>query len=111
MSRNKPRSYIYVHKVKFTKASCGRHKKRMNKAEKDHSRNTKVKVVARSNFYPNGHFVPYQLPQSYERSKTKQACGNCGLYSNRRSFCGNGERIMLEIFILAMSGGNDSLSR
>ena len=30
----KPRAYIYVHKVKFTKGSCGRHKKRMNKSEK-----------------------------------------------------------------------------
>ena len=44
--------------------------------------------MPRSNFYPNGNMIPYQMPQSYERSKTKQACGNCGLFSNRRSFCG-----------------------
>jgi len=42
----------------------------------------------RSNFYPNGEIIDYSLPQSFELSKTKEACGNCGLYSNRRSFCG-----------------------
>jgi len=34
MSRKKPRAYIYVHKVLFSKPKIGRHKKRMNKAEK-----------------------------------------------------------------------------
>ena len=42
----------------------------------------------RSNFYPNGEIIDYSLPQSFELSKTKEACGNCGLYSNKRSFCG-----------------------
>jgi len=42
----------------------------------------------RSNFYPNGEIIDYSLPQSFELSKTKEACGNCGLYSNRRSVCG-----------------------
>lgn len=42
----------------------------------------------RSNFYPNGEIIDYKLPQSFHLSKTKQACGNCGLYSNRRSYCG-----------------------
>ena len=42
----------------------------------------------RSNFYSNGEIIDYSLPQSFELSKTKEACGNCGLYSNKRSFCG-----------------------
>ena len=42
----------------------------------------------RSNFYPNGEIIDYSLPQSFELSKTKEACGNCGLYSNKWSFCG-----------------------
>ena len=44
--------------------------------------------VKRSNFYPNGEIIDYSLPQSFKKSLTKEACGNCGLYSNRRSFCG-----------------------
>ena len=66
--------------------------------------------MARSNFYPNGHFVPYQLPQSYERSKTKQACGNCGLYSNRRSFCGKWRTDHVRDIYTCHEWGNDSLS-
>ena len=42
----------------------------------------------KSNFYPNGEFIHYTLPDSYALSKTKQSCGNCAMYSNRRSFCG-----------------------
>ena len=42
----------------------------------------------RSNFYPNGEIIDYSLPQSFKLSLTKEACGNCGLYSNKRSFCG-----------------------
>lgn len=42
----------------------------------------------RSNFYPNGEIIDFSLPQSFQLSKTKEACGNCGLYSNRRSYCG-----------------------
>jgi len=42
----------------------------------------------RSNFYPNGEIIDYSLPQSFRLSTTKEACGNCGLYSNKRSFCG-----------------------
>jgi hypothetical protein len=45
--------------------------------------------VKRSNFYPNGEIIDYSLPQSFKKSLTKEACGNCGLYSNRRSFCGS----------------------
>ena len=42
----------------------------------------------RSNFYPNGEIIAYNLPQSFRKSLTKEACGNCGLYSNKRQFCG-----------------------
>ena len=44
--------------------------------------------MKRSSFYPNGEFIPYQMPQDFILSKTKEACGNCAMYSNRRSFCG-----------------------
>jgi len=42
----------------------------------------------RSNFYPNGEIIDYKLPQSFSKTKGKNACGNCGLYSNRRQYCG-----------------------
>lgn len=45
-------------------------------------------LLKRSNFYPNGEVIDYSLPQSFQISKKKEACGNCGLYSNRRLFCG-----------------------
>ena len=45
-------------------------------------------IIKRPNFYPNGEVIDYSLPQSFHKSLNKQACGNCGLYSNRRSFCG-----------------------
>jgi hypothetical protein len=45
-------------------------------------------MLKRSNFYPNGEIIDFFLPQSFRKSLTKEACGNCGLYSNRRSFCG-----------------------
>ena len=40
----------------------------------------------RSNFYPNGEIIDYSLPQSFQKSLKAEACGNCGLYSNKRSF-------------------------
>lgn len=42
----------------------------------------------RSMFYPNGEIIHYTLPNSYQKTKSKHACGNCGLYSNRRQYCG-----------------------
>ncbi len=42
----------------------------------------------RANFYPDGTFIPYQMPPDFRKSLNKKACGNCGLYSNRRGFCG-----------------------
>ncbi|BCV07031.1 MAG: hypothetical protein CM15mV150_260 [Caudoviricetes sp.] len=32
----------------------------------------------RSNFYPNGEFIPYQMPQDYRPSQGRGSCGNCG---------------------------------
>ena len=39
-------------------------------------------------FYPDGRFIPFKLPDHFRKSNNKEACGNCGMYSNRRSFCG-----------------------
>jgi hypothetical protein len=54
--------------------------------------------------------IDYSLPQSFKKSLTKEACGNCGLYSNRRrSFCGTmGKLKVLKIVIFAMSGEKGS---
>ena len=43
--------------------------------------------MKRSNFYPNGEMIPANLPQDFRKSQGAEACGNCGQYSNRRSFC------------------------
>lgn len=32
--------------------------------------------------------IPHSLPEDFRPSIGKEACGNCGMYSNRRSFCG-----------------------
>jgi hypothetical protein len=64
-------------------------------------------MLKRSNFYPNGEIIDYSLPQSFKKSLTKEACGNCGLYSNRRSFCGRWGAKVLKIIIFAESGDND----
>ena len=45
-------------------------------------------MIKRGNFYPDGTFIPYQMPQDFRKASGKEACGNCGMYSNRRSFCG-----------------------
>ena len=45
-------------------------------------------MTKRSNFYPNGEFIPYQMPQDFKQSLGKEACGNCGMYSLPRNFCG-----------------------
>ena len=40
-------------------------------------------------FYPNGEFIPYQMPQDFRASKKGEgSCGSCGLYSNKHGFCG-----------------------
>ena len=44
--------------------------------------------MKRSNFYENGEIIDYSLPQSFRKSLTKEVCATCGLYSNKRSFCG-----------------------
>ena len=40
----------------------------------------------RSSFYPNGEFIPYQMPQDFRLSQGRGSCGNCGLYSNKHGF-------------------------
>ena len=42
----------------------------------------------RSNFYSNGEFIPYQMPQDYRPATREGSCGNCGLFSNKHGFCG-----------------------
>jgi len=49
--------------------------------------------MKRSNFYSDGTFIPYSLPQDFRKAQGKEACGNCGLYSNRRGFCGRYQTI------------------
>ena len=41
-----------------------------------------------NNFYPESTFIPYQMPQDFRQSTVRGSCGNCGMFSNRRSFCG-----------------------
>ena len=42
--------------------------------------------MKRSNFYPNGEFIPYQMPQDFRPSQGRGSCGNCGMFSERRMF-------------------------
>ena len=45
--------------------------------------------MKRSNFYPNGEFIPYQMPQDFRQAKRGEgSCGNCGMFSQRNYFCG-----------------------
>jgi hypothetical protein len=43
----------------------------------------------RSMFYPNGEFIPYQMPQDFRPSQGRGSCGNCGLYSQTSQFLWN----------------------
>ena len=45
-------------------------------------------MIKRQAFYSNGEMIDYRLPNSFVKSTTKQACGNCGMYSLLRNFCG-----------------------
>ena len=45
-------------------------------------------MIKRSNFYPNGEIIDFRLPQDFKLSQGRGSCGNCGQYSNKRSFCG-----------------------
>jgi hypothetical protein len=65
--------------------------------------------IKRPNFYPNGEVIDYSLPQSFHKSLKKEACGNCGLYSNRRSFCGRWGSKFVKILIFATNGEKGSL--
>ena len=42
----------------------------------------------RSMFYPNGEFIPYQMPQDYRPATREGSCGNCGMFSQKHMFCG-----------------------
>jgi hypothetical protein len=66
-------------------------------------------MLKRSNFYPNGEVIDYSLPQSFRKSLTKEACGNCGLYSltDVDHFVVGGVQSLLKILIFAQSGDND----
>ena len=44
--------------------------------------------MKRPNFYSDGSFIPYKLPQDFRKSLSREACGVCAMYSNRRSYCG-----------------------
>jgi hypothetical protein len=57
-------------------------------------------MLKRSNFYPNGEIIAHNLPQTFQKSLRKEACGNCGLYSNNRQFCGRwGAKFVRENYI------------
>ena len=43
--------------------------------------------MKRQMFYSNGEMIEYRLPQTFQQSKNKSACGNCAWFSNRRGFC------------------------
>ena len=67
----------------------------------------------RSSFYPNGEFIPYQMPQDFRPSSGRGSCGNCGLYSNKHGFCGvwrtRGELEELKILMFVINGEQDIL--
>ena len=63
----------------------------------------------RSNFYPTGEIIDYSLPQSFTKALHGQSCGDCGLYSNKWSFCGRWELKELRILMFAMIGEKDIL--
>ena len=61
--------------------------------------------IKRSNFYPNGEIIDYSLPQSFHKSMKPEACGNCGLYSNNRSFCGRwGAKAVKDTYVFEETG-------
>tara|TARA_Y100000592_G_scaffold7269_1_gene10356 strand:+ start:1813 stop:2013 length:201 start_codon:yes stop_codon:yes gene_type:complete len=43
--------------------------------------------MKRSNFYPNGEFIPRRMPQDFRPSQGKYSCGSCGVFSRKHSFC------------------------
>ena len=44
--------------------------------------------MKRSNFYPNGEFIPHKMPQDFRPANRGQgSCGSCGLFSRRHGFC------------------------
>jgi hypothetical protein len=45
-------------------------------------------MLKRGNFYKDGTFIPYQMPQDYRPSSGRGSCGNCGMFSQKNMFCG-----------------------
>ena len=43
--------------------------------------------MKRSNFYPNGEFIPHRMPQDFRQSQGKGSCGSCATYSRKHGFC------------------------
>ena len=39
-------------------------------------------------FYPDGKMIPYKMPNDYRKQSSANSCGNCGMFSNRRFYCG-----------------------
>ncbi len=39
-------------------------------------------------FHEDGTMIPYQMPNDYRKQSSADSCGNCGMFSNRRFFCG-----------------------
>jgi hypothetical protein len=67
-------------------------------------------MLKRSNFYPNGEIIDFFLPQSFRKSLTKEACGNCGLYSqiDVDHSVVDGEAKVLKITMFATNGEKGS---
>jgi hypothetical protein len=67
-------------------------------------------MLKRSNFYPNGEIIDFFLPQSFRKSLTKEACGNCGLYIRRSDVASvvDGEAKVLKITMFATNGEKGS---
>ena len=42
----------------------------------------------RGMFYPDGKMIPAGMPDDYRPQKSADSCGNCGMFSNPRFFCG-----------------------
>ena len=65
--------------------------------------------MKRPNFYPNGEMIDFRLPQDFRKSVGGKACGNCGQYSNKRSFCNIYKSFGVKMFMFAISGDRDFL--
>ena len=65
--------------------------------------------MKRSNFYPNGEFIPYQMPQDYRPSQGRGSCGNCGMFSEEECFAVYSGLRESKILMSATNGDQDIL--